>query len=89
MFHLHGLKTIVLVCDGASSNLTMLKATDQFEVYSLTNGISLYIFYTILDTLYMYIEDGDYPFAINPVMLNPFDPPNLIHWLICPTHQVK
>ena len=37
----------------------------------------------------MYIEDGDDPFAINPVMLNPFDPPNLIHWLICPTHQVK
>ena len=28
------------------------------------------------------------PYEVSPIMLNPFDPPNLIYWLICPTHQV-
>ncbi|XP_019853621.1 PREDICTED: uncharacterized protein LOC109582964 [Amphimedon queenslandica] len=71
LFHLHELTTLLLVCDGASSNLTMLKATHgHFGVYSISN-------------------EGDDPFTVQPVMINPFDPPNLIYWLICPTHQLK
>ena len=28
------------------------------------------------------------PFEVKPFFVNPFDPPNLIYWLICPSHQV-
>ena len=27
-------------------------------------------------------------FQISPWMINPFDPPNCIYWVVCPTHQV-
>ena len=39
LFYLHGLKTIVIVCDGASSNLATIKATHgEFGVYQLNKG---------------------------------------------------
>ena len=39
LFYLHGLKTIVIVCDGASSNLATIKAThSEFGVYQLNKG---------------------------------------------------
>ena len=28
------------------------------------------------------------PYEISPWMVNPFNPPQKIYWLICPTHQV-
>uniref|UniRef100_A0A1X7U1I9 Uncharacterized protein n=1 Tax=Amphimedon queenslandica TaxID=400682 RepID=A0A1X7U1I9_AMPQE len=28
------------------------------------------------------------PYAVEPCMMNPFNPPNLIFWVICPTHQL-
>ena len=28
------------------------------------------------------------PFVIKPYFINQYDPPNKIHWLICPSHQV-
>ncbi|XP_019849272.1 PREDICTED: uncharacterized protein LOC109580475 [Amphimedon queenslandica] len=72
LFHLHGLKTLLLVCDGTSVNLTTLKAThSHFGVYPITSG------------------DDHEPFKVSPKMLNPFDPPNHIHWMICPSHQLK
>uniref|UniRef100_A0A1X7SVI9 Uncharacterized protein n=1 Tax=Amphimedon queenslandica TaxID=400682 RepID=A0A1X7SVI9_AMPQE len=72
LFYLHGLKTLLLVCDGASVNLTTLKATHgHFGVYPITCG------------------DDHEPFKVSPKMLNPFDPPNHIHWIICPSHQLK
>lgn len=27
-------------------------------------------------------------FEVKPLMINPFDPPNHIYWVVCPTHQV-
>jgi hypothetical protein len=40
LFQLHGLKTSLLVSDGASTNLTVLKATHgQYGVYPITLGI--------------------------------------------------
>lgn len=39
MFHFHGLKTSLLVCDGAAPNLTMIKATNGcFGAYSTNKG---------------------------------------------------
>ena len=32
--------------------------------------------------------DGSDPYAVKPLVVNPFDPPHHIHWLICPSHQV-
>ncbi|XP_065903644.1 uncharacterized protein [Dysidea avara] len=29
------------------------------------------------------------PFVIKPYFINQYDPPNKIHWLICPSHQLK
>uniref|UniRef100_A0A1X7TDM0 Uncharacterized protein n=1 Tax=Amphimedon queenslandica TaxID=400682 RepID=A0A1X7TDM0_AMPQE len=29
------------------------------------------------------------PYEVHPSFVNPYDPPNLIHWMICPTHQLK
>jgi hypothetical protein len=51
LFHLHGLKIMLLICDGASSNLTTIKATqgqfgafpinkDQEDPYKLKNMIN-------------------------------------------------
>lgn len=39
LFHLHGLKTILIVCDGASVNLTTLKATHgHLGAYPIKTG---------------------------------------------------
>ena len=35
-----------------------------------------------------YVIDEQDPYQIIPSMVNPFDPPQPIFWLICPTHQV-
>ena len=36
VFHLHGLKTIIVICDGASANLTAIKASHgQYGAYSI------------------------------------------------------
>ena len=34
-------------------------------------------------------DDADDMFEVKPWMINPFNPPSLIYWVICPTHQVK
>ena len=45
LFHLHGLKTSLLVCDGASANLTTIKATHgHFGVYPIKKGIIYHLF---------------------------------------------
>ena len=35
-----------------------------------------------------YISDKPDPYEVHSSFINPFDPPNLIHWMICPTHEV-
>ena len=39
LFYLHSLETLIIVCDGASSNLTMIKATQgHFGTYPILKG---------------------------------------------------
>ena len=38
--------------------------------------------------LHNFIIGEDDSYSVSPVMINPFDPPQPIFWLICPTHQV-
>jgi len=60
---------VVLVCDGAATNLAALKATHGcYGMYG--------------------VSDGPDPYKVKPWFINPCDPPNLIYWLICPSHQV-
>ena len=73
LFQLHSLKTSVLVCDGGSSNVAAIKASHGCHgAYSVKSG-----------------ENGESDkYRVEPWMLNPFDPPHKIYWLICPSHQV-
>ncbi len=51
LFHLHGLKTSLLVCDGASTNLSTLKATHgHYGVYPINTGTILVILVFIIDS---------------------------------------
>ena len=72
LFQCHGLKTSLLVCDGSPANLATIKATHGHV------GA-----YSVLPDS----TTGD-KFAFKPFMINPFDPPNRIYWVVCPTHQV-
>ena len=70
LFQHHGIRTCVLVCDGGSSNIAMIKASHGcYGAYSIK-------------------ENGDDKFEVEPWMINPYDPPNKIFWMICPSHQV-
>jgi len=73
LFELHNLKTSVLVCDGGSSNVAAIKASHGYHgAYSVKS-----------------CEDGEADIcSVEPWMLNPFNPPHKIYWLICPSHQV-
>lgn len=43
LFHLQSLKTILLVCDGASANLSMIKATHGHSgVYTIIQRTALF-----------------------------------------------
>ena len=71
LFQCHGLKTSLLVCDGAAANMSTIKASHG---HSGAYGVQ---------------KEGDqYKFEVTPWLINPFNPPNKIFWLICPTHQV-
>ena len=72
LFQCCGLKTSLLVCDGSPANLATIKATHGHV------GA-----YSVLPDS----TSGD-KFAVKPFMINPFDPPNRIYWVVCPTHQV-
>ena len=72
LFQAHGLKTSLLVCDGCPANLTAIK---------ISHGSSGAYSVLPADTT------GD-KYKIEPWFVNPFIPPNLIYWMICPTHQV-
>ena len=72
LFQYHNLKTSLLECDGGSSNSAVIKASHG------CHGA-----YSVKDTSAQ--EDR---FKIEPWIINPFNPPNKIFWLICPSHQV-
>ena len=70
LFQVHGLNTSLFVCDGASSNAAIIKASHgHLGAYSVK-------------------QNEDDIFKVKPWMVNPFNPPHNIFWLICPSHQV-
>ena len=70
----------MIVCDRASSNLTMIKATHgHFGTYPILSGKNIPILIYILPIITIEKED---PYEVSPYILNPFHPPNLIYWLI-------
>ena len=71
IFQLYHFKTSAVVCDGASANLTALKAT--------TGCIGAYGACTITE------KNHGIP---SPSFENPFSPPDMVYWIICPSHQV-
>ena len=73
LFELHNLKTSVLVCDGGSSNVAAIKTSHGCHgPYSVKSCE----------------DDETDKYSVEPWMLNPFNPPHKIYWLICPSHQV-
>ena len=71
LFQYHGLKTSLLICDGGSANVSVIKASHGCHgAYSMN-------------------KDAKDPFEVQPWMNNPFNPPNKIFWMICPSHQVS
>ena len=72
LFQTHGLKTSLLVCDGNAANLTIKVTHGYSGAYSVLPDDA----------------DTDDVFEVKPWMINPFNPPSLIYWVICPTHQV-
>jgi hypothetical protein len=70
LFQCHSLITLVIVCDGASVNLTAIKASHGH-----------YGSYPVM------IDEGAM-YEVEPYMINPFDPPNRLYWLVCATHQI-
>ncbi|XP_065914376.1 uncharacterized protein [Dysidea avara] len=73
LFQTCGLRTSLIVCDGSPANLTTIK---------LSHGHS---------GAYSVISDtaSNDVYEVKPWMVNPFNPPWLIYWMICPTHQLK
>lgn len=72
LFQLYGFQTSAVVCDGASTNLTALKTA--------TGCLGAYG--AVAST-----SDQRYPIP-PPKFENPFNPPHLVYWIICPSHQV-
>lgn len=72
IFQLYEFQTSVVVCVGASANLTALKATTgvtgAYGVSSLPN------------------QRHKIP---SPKFENPFNPPRMVYWIVCPSHQVR
>ena len=71
LFQHHSLQTSLLICDGGSTNVSVIKASHGCQgAYSVK-------------------QDGEDKFEVEPWMFNPFNPPHLIFWMICPSHQVS
>ena len=69
---LYGLQTSAVVCDGASANLTALKTATE-----------------CLGAYGAAAGTSQQRYSIpSPKFENPFNPPHLVHWIICPSHQV-
>ena len=82
LFHLHGLKTslLVLVCDGASTNLSTKTATHgHVGAYPIVKGILSSSSLHDMNNTNMNLDQLD-PYEISPCMINPFDPPHLLYW---------
>ena len=72
LFQLYGFQTSAVVCDGVSANLTALKTA--------TGRLGAY-------GAAAGTSKQRYPIP-SPKFENPFNPPHLVYWIICPSHQV-
>ena len=85
LFKLTGLETLLIICDGASANLTTLNAVHgHIGAYNIMKGILQFGTCVFIITCILIDQQG--PYEIRPAMINPFNP---LFWLICPTHQVS
>ena len=73
VFELYGFHTLALVCDGAGPNLAAIKC--MTSVASGAYGADS--------------KPGEGHKIPSPCFTNPFNPLNQIHWVICPSHQVR
>lgn len=73
-FYLVGFKVSALLCDGASSNLSLIKMTqERFGAYGIKFSH----------------ENDDIDVSIKPWFDNPFSVGDSIFWCICPSHEVR
>lgn len=79
LFHLYLFNTSVLVCDGASSNVSALKSTCG---YSGAFGVQP----SSVGDESLSVADRH---SVKPWFTNPFNPEKTIFWIICPSHQVS
>lgn len=73
VLHSYSFKTIALVCDGASENLSLIKSTLEIKG-PFGHQTS---------------DSGEIDVLINPSFENPFCIGSKIHWIVCPSHQLK
>ena len=72
LFQLYGFQRSAVVCDVASANLTALKTA--------TGSLGAYGAGS---------NTSEKRYTIpSPKFENPFNPPQVVHWIICPSHQV-
>ena len=70
LFHEKGLSTSVLVCDGASSNVTTLKATHGHHgVYPILRGIIIIVLYS---TIFVFVYRKRRPILYRAIYDQPF-----------------
>lgn len=73
LFHLHGLKTIVIVCDGASVNLGQLKQhMASLELTLLRKVIEILSFLNNYRLYNVVSPDQQDPYEVSPYMANPY-----------------
>lgn len=72
VFQRHGFNVICLVCDGAATNLSLIKLLCGCEPAAY--GMSPY--------------PEDDPHEVRPWFINPYNPYLNIYCVICPSHQV-
>ena len=82
-FHICGFEVIAVVCDGASSNMTMIKEMSGAERKAYRFGTCMLIYTGFITDHYS--SDPDTP--VFPCFKSPYTD-HLVHFVICPSHQV-
>lgn len=71
--HVVGFKVSAVLCDGASSNLSLMKLTQN---YSGAYGVKIHP------------TSNEIDIEVKPCFKNPFCHDHEIYWIMCPSHQV-
>ena len=91
-FHKFGFKTVAVVSDGASSNLSMIKlmSGNEAKAYGYLYVCILYTYNYGTSYLFYRFEtcsDDTVGFSVSPWFTSPNTGKN-VYFIICPTHQV-